>query len=243
MSHIDTSANLNPWRQKPLAEKALLALGMLVIAVAVPSWQSALAVALIMTSVTLVGARVDIDTWWKTITAPFGFLVIGVVTIALQVKGWHVGLAPNGLQLAGRLAARALAGLTCLLFLTLTTPATDLVVGMRRLGVPAEITDVALLMYRFLFLLTDTATDMNLAQAARLGHVTYRRHMQSLGLLIANLMPRALSRAQALEIGLAARGWHGDLEVLRSTRRVSPVNVGVIAALEVAVFLFGLHYI
>ena len=243
MSHIDTSANLNPWRQKPLAEKGLLALGMLVIAVGVPSWQSALAVAAIMTGATLAAAHVDVGTWWKTITAPFGFLLIGVVTIALQVKGWHVGLAPNGVQLAGRLAARAFAGLTCLLFLTLTTPATDLVVGMRRLGVPVEITDVALLMYRFLFLLTDTAADMNLAQAARLGHVSYRRHMQSLGLLIANLMPRALSRAQALEVGLAARGWHGDLVVLRPARRVSPFNMGVIAVLELAVLLFGLHYV
>ena len=31
-------------------------------------------------------------------------------------------------------------------------------------------------MYRFLFLLTDTAESMNAAQTARLGHATYARH-------------------------------------------------------------------
>ena len=240
MPHIDTSANLNPWRRKPLAEKNLLALGMLAIAVGVPSWQSALLVAAVMTAVTLWLARVDFTTWWKTMTAPFGFLLIGVVTVAVRVQGWHVGLAPHGLELAGRLAARALAGLTCLLFMALTTPATDFVQGLRRIGVPVEITDLALLMYRFLFLLLDTAASMNAAQAARLGHSSYRRHMNSLALLIANLLPRALARAQGLETGLAARGWRGELQMLNPVRPVTPRNIVLILGLECLVLACGI---
>jgi len=145
------------------------------------------------------------------------------------------------LELAGRLGARALAGLTCLLFLALTTPATDVVAGLRRIGVSTEITDMALLTYRFVFLLLDTAETMHAAQAARLGHVTWRRHMTSLSLLIANLLPRAFARAQALEVGLAARGWYGDLQVLSPVRRVSAVNFGIIIGLEALVLLIGLR--
>ncbi len=241
MSHIDTSANYNRWRRKSLTEKSLLALGMLAIAVAVPSWPGALAVAIVMTGATLLGARVSVSVWWKAMTAPVGFLLIGVVTLALQVNGWHVALAPDGLELAGRLAARALAGVTCLLFLALTTPATDLVGGLGRIGVPAEIAELALLIYRFLFLLTDTAETMHAAQAARLGHSTYRRHLKSLGLLIANLMPRALSRARALEIGLAARGWRGELRVLSPIRRVSAAGVAIILGVELLVLIIGLR--
>jgi len=161
MSHIDTSANLNRWRRKSLAEKALLALGLLLIAVAVPSWVSALLVVVLMTGATLLGARVVPSVWFKAVTAPLGFLAIGLVTLVIQVHGWHVTLAPNGFELAGRLGARALAGLTCLLFLALTTPAADLVAGLRRIGLPPEIAEMALLMYRFLFLLTNTAEAMN----------------------------------------------------------------------------------
>src|SRR5215475_10055252 len=203
MSHIDTSANLNRWRKKSLLEKSLLSFGMLLIAISVPSWQAALVVAAVMTGATLICARVVPTVWWKAFTAPLGFLTIGAIS-----------LASGGLELAARLGARALAGITCLLFLALTTPAADLVAGMRRVGVPTEIAEMALLMYRFLFLLTDTAESMNAAQTARLGHVTYSRHMKSLSLLIANLMPRAFARARSLEVGLAARGWRGELKTL-----------------------------
>ena len=241
MSHFDIVANTNRWRGKSLTEKSLLALGMLAIAVSVPSWHGALLVAVIMTATTLLGARIPPRVWWHAMMAPLGFLLIGVVSLALQFDGLHVGLAPHGLELAGRLAARALAGLTCLLFLALTTPATRLVSGLRSLGVPAEIAELALLIYRFLFLLTDTAEHMHAAQAARLGHVTYRRHMSSLGLLIANLMPRSLARARALEIGLAARGWRGELRVLSPVRGVSAAGVAVILLVELLVVAIGLH--
>jgi len=241
MSLIDTSANCNRWRRRSLAEKALLALGMLAIAVGVPSWQGAVLVAIVMSGATLVGARVSPALWWKTMTAPLGFLLIGVITLALQFDGMHVSLAPNGLPLAGRLAARAVAGVTCLLFLALTTPATDLIGGLRRIGVPAEIAELALLIYRFLFLLTDTAAAMHAAQAARLGQITYRRHMRSLGLLIANLMPRAFSRAKALETGLAARGWKGELRVLSPVRRASVTAIATIIAVELLIVLIGLR--
>ncbi len=239
MSQIDTSANLNRWRRKSLAEKSLLAFGMLLIAVVVPSWKSALLVAVLMIGTTLLLARVNVSVWWKAMTAPLGFLVLGAGTLAFQVQGWHVSLAPHGLELAGRLAARALGGFTCLLFLALTTPATDLMKGLRSIGIPAEIAEMALLMYRFVFLLTDTAQAMNSAQAARLGHVTYRRHLTSLSLLIANLMPRALARARALEVGLAARGWRGELRVLSPAQAPSLAGLASIVALESLVLAIG----
>jgi cobalt/nickel transport system permease protein len=241
MSHIDTSAYLNRWRKKSLAEKSLLAFGMLLIAVSVSSWQAALLVAALMIGATLFGAGVAFPLWWKTMTPPIGFLIAGVFTFIFQVQLWHIGIAPHGLELAGRVGARAFAGLTCLLFLALTTPAADLAAGMRRIGVPAEIAEMMLLMYRFIFLLTDTAETMNAAQAARLGHITYRGHMKSLSLLTANLMPRAFARAHALEIGLAARGWRGELRVLRPVRRASATGLSIILALEVLVLLFGLY--
>jgi cobalt/nickel transport system permease protein len=228
MSIIDTSANLNRWRNRSLSEKVLLAIGMLLIAVCVPSWQGALLVAIVMIAATLIGARVAPGVWWSAVSAPLSFLFLGALTLAFQVSNWHVSLAPHGLELAAHLIARALAGVMCLLFLALTTPATDLIGGLGRIGVPAEISEMALLMYRFLFLLTATAETMNVAQVARLGHVTYRRHMKSLSLLIANLMPRALARASALEVGLAARGWRGELRVLNTVR---PASVGAIAAI------------
>ncbi|MDR3440680.1 cobalt ECF transporter T component CbiQ [Telmatospirillum sp.] len=240
MSPIDRVAHLNRWRSRPLSEKALLTFGMLLLDVTLPPYPTALTVAIVMTLAALAGARVPIRVWLACAAAPTGFLLAGTLSLLLQVDGHGLSLAPGGPAAAAGLACRSEAGLACLLFLSLTTPASDLVAGLRRLGVPAEITEMALLTYRFLFLLADTAAAMNAAQAARLGHVGVRRRLRSLGGLIANLLPRALDRARRLEIGLAARGWNGELRVLSRSAPRSLPGLATVLLIETATATIGL---
>jgi cobalt/nickel transport system permease protein len=226
MSPIDREAHLNRWRRKPLAEKALLALGMMVLALALKPAVAVL-VAFTMTAATLVGARVSPRLWLGCMAAPLGFLTVGVVTLSLRIDAHGIALAPAGFVEAGALIARSVAGLTCMLFLALTTPASDLVGGLGSLGLPSEIVDLALLMYRFVFILGDSVVAMNAAQAARLGHTTARRRLTCAGLIAANLLPRALDRARRMEIALASRGWRGELRVLAN--HPSPTFSGMAA--------------
>jgi cobalt/nickel transport system permease protein len=231
MSPVDRSAHLNRWRHRPLIEKSLLALGMLALAVSLPPFPAAVMIAAGMAAAALAGARVPVRVWLACALAPVGFMLTGAVVLVVQFDGHGLSLSPAGLAAAGGLIARALAGLSCLLFLALTTPATDLMAGLRRLGVPAEIVEIALLMYRFIFLIADEAFAMNAAQAARLGHSTSWRRLRSLGLLLASLLPRALDRARRLETGLAARGWDGEMRVLRDQPALSwPVLALIVTA-------------
>jgi cobalt/nickel transport system permease protein len=138
-------------------------------------------VAAVLTAAALAGARVPVKIWLAFAAAPLGFLLVGAFSLAVQLDTHGLGLAPGGVLAAVRLVERSFAALTCLLFLALTTPATDLIAGLRRLGLPPEIAELALLMYRFLFLLADTAMAMDTAQAARLGHVGAKRRLRSLG--------------------------------------------------------------
>jgi cobalt/nickel transport system permease protein len=239
MSPIDRAAHLNRWRRKSLIEKAALALGMLALALAMPPFPGAVAVALVMALAALVGARVPVAVWAACAAAPAGFLLAGAASLLVQVDGAALSLAPGGTALAAGLAARSAAGITCLLFLALTTPVTDLMAGLRRLGLPPEVTEIALLMYRFIFLLADTALAMDTAQAARLGHVGFARRLRSLGVLIANLLPRAFDRARRLEVGLAARGWQGEMRVLSPSMPVSPAGLAAVLAAEGAVAALG----
>jgi len=238
MSPIDREAHLNRWRRKPVAEKLLLALGMLLLALVLKPWPGAALVAAVMTAAALWSARVSARVWLACAAAPLGFLAVGVVTLALRVDGHGLGLAPGGLEAAGAVAARSAAGVTCLLFLALTTPTSDLIAGARRIGMPTEIAELALLMYRFLFILAEAALAMDAAQAARLGHSTRKRRLRSLGLLAANLLPRALDRARRLEIGLAARGWTGEMRVLSDqpapTARGMMLVCGLVGAIALA---------
>lgn len=225
MSPIDRSAHLNRWRHRSLIEKAVLAIGLLVLTVTLPPFPASGVAAVVMIAATLGGAGVPVRLWLASMAAPTAFLVMGAAPLLVQVDARGLALAPGGLALAARLSLRAAAGLTCLLFLALTTPASDLIAALRRAGVPAEVAEIALLIYRFLFVLGDAAAAMNAAQAARLGHGDRRRQLVSLGSLIANLLPRALDRARRLDIGLAARGWDGELRVLETRAAVSPVGL------------------
>lgn len=240
MSPVDRIAHLNRWRFRPLSEKALLAFGMLLLDVSLPPWPTALVVAVVMTLATLAGARVPPRIWLACVAGPTGFLLAGTLSILFEIDGHGIALAPGGITAAAELAARSEAGLTCLLFLALTTPASDLMGGLRRLGVPAEIVEMALLTYRFVFLLAGTASAMNAAQAARLGHTSLRRRLHCLGILIANLLPRALDRARRLETGLAARGWNGEMRVLSRHTPVSLPGLATVLILEAATLMTGI---
>ena len=239
MSPVDRVAHLNRWRRKSLTEKAVLALGMLLITLLLPPFPASVLVAAAMTLAALAGARVPLKLWLACAAAPTGFLLVGAVSLLVQVSTDGLSLAPDGGRLAAGLVARSLAGVTCLLFLALTTPVTDLVAGMRRLGLPHEVAEIAHLMYRFIFLLAETAMAMDTAQAARLGHVSARRRMKSLGMLIANLLPRAFDRARRLETGLAARGWHGEMRVLSVPSPISALGLTMVLAVEAGIILFG----
>lgn len=236
---LDRAASQNRWRLRALSEKALIGLGFLALAVTLPPWPGAAMVGLAVLGFTFIGARVPWRIWLATVALPIGFMATGALTLVVQVGLDGVGFAPDGVRQAALLCLRAMSATFCLLFLAFTTPATELIGGLRALRVPAEIVELALLTYRFVFLLADEALAMTTAQRARLGHSSKRRWLTSSAMVIANLLPRAMARARRMETGLAARGWQGEMRVLRP--RVSPSRgmVAFVLGVQALVLLLG----
>lgn len=236
---IDRLARQGAWRQRPMAEKAFLALGLLTLAVTLPPWPGAALVLAVAVVATLAAARVPLVPWLRLMLAPLAFVATGAVGILVEWdSGPHVSAA--GAAAAAAVALRSAAAAACLLLLACTTPMTDLLQGARRLGLPAELADVVLATWRFLFLLDDTARTMAAGQAARLGHHGARRRLRSAGLLAAALLPRAMERARRLEAGLAARGFDGALPTLAPETPLSARRLAGIAVLLAAVAGIGL---
>ena len=239
MTPVDRIAHLNRWRHKSLVEKSVFCLGMLAITLTLPPLKAGPLVIAATLIATLWAARVPAQSWLVLAMAPLGFLLAGLIPVVMVFDHGYPALAPGGPETALVLMVRSFAALSCLLALALTTPATDLTAGLRRLGVPAELTDIALLMLRFIFLLADTAKAMDAAQAARLGHQGLFRRIRSAGLVAGNLLPRAMDRARRMEAGLAARGWTGEMRVLRTPTPISPRGLTTILALEAAIILLA----
>lgn len=238
MIAADRLAHTSRWRTRPLAEKAVLALGLLALSLALPPWPGgalvlAVAVAAALAAGTPPAALARLG------LGPLAFILTGAATLLVEVGPDGVHLAEGGSTQAAALALRALAAVAGLLLLAVTTPASDLVQGLRRLGLSPEVAEVALATYRFLFVLQDTAAAIHATQEARLGTVGWRRRIRSTGLLAAALLPRALDRARRLEAGLSARGFDGTLRTLAPARPARAGHLAVEAALLIAVGVAG----
>lgn len=236
---IDHYAHLSRWRERPVLEKALLAIGMLLLAISLPPLPAAPCIIASVLSVTLLGARVPLRLWLRYALIPAGFLLTAGLSMLFDVSHHGLSLSPAALPTVCGLLLRSFAGICCLLLLALTTPVTDILASLRKIGLPREIAEISLIMYRLVFLLLDTASAMHTAQAARLGQSNRKQQLRSLGLLLANLFPRAMDRAGRMENGLAARGWNGEFNVLRHTQPLSPTRLTWTSLLLGSVLLIG----
>jgi cobalt/nickel transport system permease protein len=239
---IDRNAQTNRWRRIPAVDKAAFAIGMMVVCL-LSGWPAEVAVIALMLGSLVAGARVPLRDVWSCATIPLGFIAASSVAqmVTLHFHGGVplFGIAPDELLPAGRVALRSFACLSALIWLALTTPLTDIVQLLRRMGVGAEISDIALMMFRFIWLTLDCVESGVQSQANRLGYATYRGGLRSMGMLLASLLPRVLSRARRLEAGLAARGYSGELRFVELQRAVSRPRQALIFSLLAGVALLG----
>ncbi|MDQ0772417.1 cobalt/nickel transport system permease protein [Streptomyces aurantiacus] len=223
MLPIDAAAHSSRWRHRHPVDKAVLGLGLTVLAISLPPWPGA-ALVLVTALVVLLGpAAVPGRRLWRAYRVPLGFCVTGALPLLLQVGGpdGFVTLAAGGPTRAGELLLRTSAASLGVLLFAFTTPMSDLLPRLVNAGVPAPVVDVALVTYRMSFLLLDSVRRIREAQAARLGHTTRAATWRSLAGLGATAFIRAFDRATRLQAGLAGRGYDGTLRVLVPEARVS----------------------
>ncbi|MFM9371970.1 cobalt ECF transporter T component CbiQ [Streptomyces sp. Da 82-17] len=236
MLPIDVAAHSSCWRRRHPLDKAVLGLGLTVLAVSLPPWPGAALVSVAALTLLLGPAGVPPRKLWRAYRVPLGFCVTGALTLLVQVGGPDglLGLADDGPARAGELLLRTSAASLGVLLLAFTTPMSDLLPRLVRAGVPAPVVDVALVTYRMSFLLLDSMSRIRQAQAARLGHTTRAAAWRSLAGLGATAFVRAFDRASRLQAGLAGRGYDGTLHVLVPDVRVSRRFVGASLALLLA---------
>lgn len=243
MRLIDRNAQTNRWRRLPALEKAALAVGMMIAALCSPGWMAQGVVLVTCAALLLWGARIPGRDILRSASVPAGFIALSslaqIVTLHID-GGWPIpGLSEAALLPAGFVALRSLACVAALLFLALTTPLTDILRLLRRAGIGPEASDIALMMFRFIWLTLDCVESSSRSQANRLGYDGYRRSLRSLGLLLAALLPRVLNRAQRVEAGLSARGYDGELRFIDLEEKLSAMRLGATVALIAGIAVLG----
>lgn len=227
MTTFDRYASASGLRQIDPLLKLWFALPALILCLSVDSIAFSLLVLCIMAGVTVFGGRVPAPVFVRLMLLPLAFLLSGVAGVALEfgsgreqfmaaipVGGWHLGVSAAGLDRAAGLLFKALGSLSCMYFISLTTSPADLMIAAQRLRVPVLFIEMAGLIYRFLFILLDTARRMHCAQDSRLGHVGPRASYRSLAALSSTLFIQAGMRADECYTALECRGYAGSMRML-----------------------------
>ena len=213
-------------RVSPLPKLALAAVALVVCLCCDSVWVGLVTVLMMGVLITALGG-LSVTVYLHFLKVPLAFLVIGGITIlihsypagtavvaALPVGERLWGFTAHDLYQAARLFCKALGAVGCMYFLSLNTPITDLTMALEKLHVPHLLVELMELIYRFIFVLAETAANIRLAQESRLGYQGFRRSVNSLGTLSSMVFLRAWRKGQSIYTALESRGYTGSLTTL-----------------------------
>lgn len=230
--HIDSLAYGNKLRSIPPEHKLIFALSLFILGYLSPIYiQILISVWLILWVVVYGG--IPFVVYSQLLAIPFAFWLISLpalffgVSISLSnfsndvmwsmpLGKFFLYLSRQGMTQGLTILARTWCLTSCMYFILLTVPFGEVIAVLQRCKCPSLLTDLLLLMYRFIFVLTATASELITAQKSRFGYLHWRRGIYSLSLAIAQLLTRTLENYRQISLGLKSRGFNGELRAWHS---------------------------
>lgn len=225
MTGFDRLSYQSRWLQVAPERKFLLWLLLMALAFTLPAWGQALTLAL-TAALTCWLLRVSFWRWCRWMALPFGFLLVGVLTIvfcvsrdpqmllaSIRLGAFSIGISAQGLAVAGETFWRSLAAMAATLWLVLNLPFPQLIILLKRGRVPRLLTEQILLTWRFIFILLDEAMAIHRAQTLRFGYGSVPQGYRSLAMLVGLLFTRVLLRYQQMSTALDIKLYQGDFHL------------------------------
>ena len=192
-------------------------------------------------------------TFYATFMAiPIGFAVLSGIFLAFLGTGPHIwdlglfgiGLTKGGINQALLVFFRVLGGVAALGFLILTTPMNRIFAVFHDLHVPSILTDLAILMYRYIFLFLDVTSTMYNSQKTRLGYHSYMSWMNCLASLAGMVFIRTWEQGEISYKALASRGYNGQLNMIRDGDSIKdiPILHWILIIIFIVIVILGILY-
>ncbi|HGY4720319.1 TPA: energy-coupling factor ABC transporter transmembrane protein [Citrobacter amalonaticus] len=225
MTGLDRLSYQSRWFHVAPERKFLFWLLLMTLAFTLPAWGQGIELALIA-GLTCWLLHISLRRWCRWMALPFGFLVVGVVTIlfsisrdpqtmlvSFQVGSYWLGVTSSGLHTANETFWRSLAALAATFWLVLNLPFPQLILLLKRARIPRLLTEQILLTWRFIFILLDEAMAIHRAQTLRFGYRSLPIGYRSLAMLVGVLFTRVLIRYQQMAATLDIKLYQGDFHL------------------------------
>lgn len=237
---IDKLSYQSKLRYVNASEKLVYALLTLVLCVLSRSVKVAVLVFAVNGVLTVGKGGIPLFRYIKLLMIPLAFLAAGTAAVMINVSRtpmdafalpageWYITGSCEGIRRGLRLCVTALSAVSSLYFLSLNTVMTDILCACRKLHFPSLLTELMLLIYRFIFVLFETASSITVSQQSRLGNRSFKTGIRSFGKLGSSLFILALKRSGALYDAMESRCYDGSIRVLS---REQPAKAGEIAVI------------
>lgn len=138
--------------------------------------------------------------------------VTGTTPVAsLSLGGWTLTAKAEGLRQGLHLGARVLGALSVVLLLGIATPAHRIFQALLSFRISRDWVEIAILMYRYIFVLMDRAGDLAAAQRLRLGYRAPGRALSSLAALAGATVVHSFEQAGRTHSAMRLRGYRGTM--------------------------------
>ncbi len=143
--------------------------------------------------------------------------------VGARIGSWmlpeSLTITQSGLIVAGRILLRSVDCVTAAHILLATTEQTDLVNGLRRLGLPKVFGMVLTMMHRYLAVILRAAAEIHLAKLSRsISSDSMRREQRWVGAGIGILFCRTHRLSSEVYAAMLSRGYDGDIQVAESAK-------------------------
>ncbi|MEK7376317.1 MAG: cobalt ECF transporter T component CbiQ [Candidatus Margulisiibacteriota bacterium] len=136
---------------------------------------------------------------------------LGIAGMIFIMQIFFYGMA-EGLMQGSLIAAKVLGAVSLIIFLSMTTPVNKLLNGARWFKVPGTWVEIAMLSYRYTFVLLEDAMTIRNAQKVRLGYSGLARSLRSIGDLMGLTVIRTYDRSIAVYESMMLRGYNGTAQ-------------------------------
>lgn len=256
---IDKYAYINRLKHVHPVEKMAIALVLLLFTLLVKDRLVSLITFTVMSAFTIFAARIPFSYYVKLLLLPSFFLLSGTLTILFsfakidsilpsvvwskRLGNWQLFISASDVDTVISLIFSILSSISCLYFLTLTTPVQAMLQVLRKWKVPPLLMEITEITYRFIFVFLETSLNIYQAQHSRLGYRTTRLSLHSLAMLVSSLFITVFERAKELTIAMDSRGYTEEILYLDDNYHYSAINwliiLGIIAGVVMLYIQFG----
>jgi cobalt/nickel transport system permease protein len=129
----------------------------------------------------------------------------------ITLGGWQFTAKAEGLRQGAFLGSRVLGAVSVVFLLSIVTPAHRIFQALRWFRISRNWLEIAILMYRYIFVLMDRVSDLAAAQRLRLGYTARGRAMRSFTALAGATIIHSLEQSQRTHEAMRLRGYRGAM--------------------------------